>query len=207
MTAQEKALIFCQIPGVANFLLAVLDILNINAASLDSFQDQFARQAIVDEFNTAGSKLRILIVPYPLAGFGLNLQKDCWACHAIETAWNLANLEQVVGRIRRFKNPKKVVYLYGYMIPDTYDDRAVKRDIEKALPQAIAQPDRQIFTSSAKAADGSGTADICDWVMKDGQLWRSEEAMKRFGPCPVLSHEELLREILKGAKSQIIQAS
>ncbi|KAL8651507.1 MAG: hypothetical protein Q9210_003210 [Variospora velana] len=127
----EKALIVCQLPAVSVYLLEVLKILGIKAEAYAAFQSMEEKQSIIDRFNTPGSGLRVLIIPYALAGFGLNLQKDCWRIHAIECAWNLAALEQAIGRVRRLGNPQPIVYVYEYIVPDTFDDKAVQRNVEK----------------------------------------------------------------------------
>ncbi|KAI4124020.1 MAG: hypothetical protein LQ341_007121 [Variospora aurantia] len=203
---KEKALIVCQLPAVSVYLLEVLKILDIKAEAYAAFQSMEEKQSIIDRFNTPGSVLRVLIIPYALAGFGLNLQKDCWRIHAIECAWNLAALEQAIGRIRRLGNPQPIVYVYEYIVPGTFDDKAIQRNIEKAIPQAMAELNRQIFFGK-DTDDGTGSVDVGDWVSHEGQLWRYEEAREKFGRhFPVLSAVDLLREILLGAKGQRIQA-
>lgn len=77
-------------------------------------------------------------------------------------------------------NAHRILYVYEYILPDTLDDKAVRRNIEKAISQAMAELNRQI-SNGRTTDDGTGSVDVGDWVMHEGQLWRYEEAVQEFG--------------------------
>ena len=139
----------------------------------------------------------VLVTVYALASTGLNLQKDCWRVHCVESSHNLGIREQAIGRVCRMGNPSEFVWVTEYFIPDTFDDRAMCRNIAKALPQAMAELNRSIF---AGENEGELTIDVGEWVLEDGRLVRWEDA-KKVHPRPLWPNEVLI-EILKGAKGE-----
>ena len=65
----------------------------------------------------------------------------------LEGAAKQGTLAQAVGRAGRFGYPSPVVYLYEYYVQGTFDDKNVWCNIEKAVPQAMAEFNRQIFNN------------------------------------------------------------
>ena len=90
---------------------------------------------------------------YTFKSAGLNLQKNCHHTHLLEGAANLGTLAQAAERARRFGNPSPVVYLYEYYVPGTFDDKNVWRNIEKAVPQAMANTRPQTASNPGAAGD------------------------------------------------------
>lgn len=81
---------------------------------------------------------------------------------SIESAHNIGVLAQALGHVRGLGNPSDVVYLHEYHVQGTFDDRSVWRNIEKAIPEAMAQLNLAIFNGDD---EGEGLIDIGSWVV------------------------------------------
>lgn len=80
---------------------------------------------------------------------------------------------------------------------------AVIRSIEKAIPQAFAELNRQIFQ-----AEVDGSVDVGHWVLHEGRLMEYDEAVCKFGPVfQILSPHDLIVEILKSAKGERVSVA
>ena len=198
---KEKCLIFCQVPAALIFLYFIFHLLGIRVETINATQTAEERQQIIDEFNRKDSELMILIMVYAVASVGLDLQHDCWRIHAFEIAVDLGTLEQAIGRVARLGNPSTVVYLYEYVTKGTFDDKAVKRNIDKAIPQAMAELNRSIFHGDKEEA--TKTVEIGNWVSHQGKIYLYEEALTLFGgPLQIMTPKELIIAIMEGAKGE-----
>lgn len=175
---------------------------------MTAFQTSHERDTMIEEFNDPSNKAIVFIITYVLGATGLNLQKDCRRIHMIEVASNLGIFAQALGRLRRFGNPFAIVFLYEYYVEGTFDDRNVWRPIEKAIPQAMAELNRQIFNGAVKGGkdEGTGSVDLGNWIMVDGKLKRLDDLDLWEGQeVHILSPHEVLREILIMAKGERVQ--
>lgn len=86
------------------------------------------------------------------------------------------------------------------MMKGTFDDKAVIRSIKKAILQAFAELNPQIFLGES---DEDVSVDVGRWVVHEGELLEYDEAVPKFGRIfQVLSPQDLIVEILKGAKGE-----
>ena len=194
-------MIFCSLPAATVLLFAVFHLLDLKVRVMTAFQTPNDRDSMIEEFNNPTSGPIILIMTYVLGSTGLNLQKDCRRIHLIEIASNLGSLGQSLGRVRRFGNPYGVIYLYEYYVEGTFDDRNVWKAIEKAVPQAMAELNRQIFKGDND--EGTGAVDLGDWTLIDKKLMKVEDVDLAEGQeVVILTAHELLREILMMAKGE-----
>lgn len=193
---QEKVIIWTQLPATTLLLLAILRLLNIDVVILVSSQSAEERDQIIESFNHATNKAMILLVTYALGSSGLNLQYGCWRVHCLEAPHNHGVSSQALGRVRRLGNPSNLVYYYEYYVENTWDDQTIQRNIEKALPEAMAYLNEQIFNAED---DTAGGIDIGEWVIEDGKLVRF---MDSSGDADILAPEDVLRAILSGAKGE-----
>ena len=117
----------------------------MEVVTITAYQKSDERDRIVQAFNESDSQAMVCIMTYAVGSTGLNMQQRCRRVHVVEAAHNLGALWQGLGRARRLGNPYPVVYLYEYYVENTFDDRAVWRNIEKAVPEAMAQLNLAIF--------------------------------------------------------------
>lgn len=193
--------IFCQLPAVVTFIITTARLLEIEVITLASFQIMEQRDTIIDTFNESLNRPMILIMTYAVGSTGLNLQKDCKRVHCLKGANNLGILSQSLGRVRRLGNPNDIVYIYEYFVKGTFDDRNVWRNIEKVVPQAIAELNRQIFYGEDE--DEVGDVDLGNWVMIDGKLTRHDTIDPIDGvTLDILTPHELLKYLLLQAKGE-----
>lgn len=181
-------------------------MLQIEVVTITAFQKGDERDRIIDAFNDHDKKAMICIMTYAIGSTGLNMQKRCRRVHVVESAHNLGVLQQALGRARRLGNPFDVVYLYEYFVENTFDDRAVWKNIEKAVPEAMAHLNLQIFHGGD---DSEGEFDIGDWVIENGELVRLEDSNIDTDEDdevvePLTAHE-LLRHILMAAKGEKVK--
>ena len=130
---REKAFVFCQTPASTLLIYTALKLKNIDVVLLATHQPDRERRRMIDEFNFNSERKMVLVTVYALASTGLNLQKDCWRVHCVESSHNLGIKEQAIGRVCGIGNPAEFVWATEYSIPDTFDDRAMCRHIAKAL--------------------------------------------------------------------------
>ena len=197
---REKALIWCQLPAATVLLYAIFRMLRIDVVVITAHQKPEERDRIIDRFNGDDDSAMVLIMTYAVGSTGLNLQHRCWRVHVIESAHNLGTLAQAVGRARRLGNPSPVVYVYEYFVGNTFDDREIWRSIEKAVPEAMAELNRLIFSGEDES---QGELDVGDWVVQGDTLTKLEDARLQEGEVPhILSAHELLKFILMSAKGE-----
>ena len=77
-----------------------------------------------------------------------------------------------MGRSRRPGNPSNVIYLYEYYVENSWDSKAVWRNIEKIIPEAMAVLNKQVFDGG----EGEDSMELGEWVLQDGELTRLEDA-------------------------------
>lgn len=192
-------------PAVVVFLLAAFRLLNIEVITLSAFQKADERDRIIEDFNEFNRKPMVFLITYAIGSTGLNLQKDCHRVHLVEGATNLGTLGQSIGRVRRLGNPSSVVYVYEYYVNGTFDSKNVWRNIEKAVPQAMAELNRQIFYGEEGASDGTIDIDLGDWVLVDDKLVRADDIEDDGEERYILTAHEVLRAILVQAKGEHIE--
>ena len=132
------------------------------------------RDRYKDLFNLSDKEAMVLIIPFAVRATGLNLQQRCRRVHIVESAHNDSTLSQAISHTRRLGNPNSVVYVYQYYIDGTFDDVIVRRNIEKAIPEAMTELNRQIFSGADD--DTQASVDIGEWCLINGHLVRVEEA-------------------------------
>ena len=174
MRDQEKAIIWCQLTAVLVYLYAVFKLLNVITVIITAHQSPEQRDRYKDLFNISETEAMVLIIPFAVGAIGLNLQQRCRRVHIVESAHNDSTLGQAIGRTRRLGNPNSVVYIYQYYIGGTFDDVIVRRNIEKAIPEAMAELNRQLFSGADD--DTQASVDIGEWCLVNGHLVRVEEA-------------------------------
>lgn len=203
MRDQEKVLIFCQLPATTVLILAVLRLLHIDVVTLGAFQKPEEREAVIAAFTERDDCAHVLVSTYAVAAVGLNLQPKCWRVHLIESAHNLGTQTQALGRAVRVGNPSPVVWLYEYYVENTFDSLTIWRNIEKAIPQAMAEINRVVFAGEEGSSDDS--VDLGDWVFKGGEMVKLDEVSWEEGEKPhILSAHDVLRYILLKAKGEEI---
>lgn len=143
-------------------------------------------------------ELMVLVSVYGIAAVGLNFHHKCWRLHALETSHSRGVRAQTIGRTRRFGNPSQYVWFYEYFVPASFDSKAVARNLEKAIPQAMAELNREIFYGEEP---GETTVDVGQWVVEGGTLVPWEESSKT---KHILSPHDLVREILSLGQSETI---
>lgn len=204
---QDKAMIFVQIPATGVLVYVVLKLIGLEVGHISAYMTSTERQATVDRFNKKGSGLMALVMPYAIAAVGLNLQNDCWRVHCFEQPHNIAIASQAIGRARRLGNPSKWVYVYEYTIPNTFDSRGVKRNIEKAIPQAFAELNQNVIFMKGPEDDEDEDQEFTtiDWVEYNGVVQkRSEAELAHGGPLdlPNLDPFELIVAILQNNRGK-----
>ena len=143
---------------------------------------------------------------YAIATIDLNLQKDCFRIHAIEAAYSLALLVQAIDRVCKLSNSSTVVHLSKYTIKSIFDDKAMTRNIDKAISQTMAKLNRQIF--QRRDFDRYDFVDLDEWVEHEEKLWSHQKIIQRFDKqFQILSTHDVLMTILKRAKSETIIVS
>ena len=163
---------------------------------------QDEREAVITAFTEKDDCAAVLVVTYAVAAVGLNLQHKCWRVHLIESAHNMGTQTQALGRAVRVGNPSPVVWLYEYFVEDTFDSTAIWRNIEKAIPQAMAELNRSLFPGDSEG----GTVDIGDWVLRNGALVQASEVFWEEGEKQdILSTHEILHYILREGKGEVIE--
>lgn len=203
MRDQEKVLIFCQLPAVTVFLFAVLQLLGIDCVTLGAYQAQEERDAVITAFTEHDDRAQVLITTYAVGSAGLNLQAKCWRVHMIESAHNLGVQAQALGRAVRVGNPSAVVWLYEYYVAETFDQQSIWRNIEKAVPQAMAELNRRIFSGSDDS--GEFSVDLGDWVFREGEMVRNDDVNWEPGEKRhILSAQDVLKYILTKRKGEEI---
>ena len=153
----------------------------------------------------------ILIIPFAVGATGFDLQHRCRRVHIVESAQIDSTLGQAlgqaIGRTRCLGNPSSVVYVYQYYIGGTFDDVIVRRNIEKAIPEAMAELNRQIFKGGDD--DTQASVDIGEWCLVNGHLVRMEEVenmiVENDGDLVPLSAHNVLAHILLGMKGEQIE--
>ena len=73
------------------------------------------------------------------------------------------------------------------------------RMLEKAVPQTMAELNREIFYGTEAGED---TVDIGDWVIENGELIPYNEATQ---PANILTPNQLIRQILLLGKGEQIE--
>lgn len=200
---QEKILIFCQLPAVTVLLVAIFRLLAIDCVTLGAYQQAEERDAVITAFTECTDRAQILITTYAVGSTGLNLQQMCWRVHMVECAHNLGVQAQALGRAVRVGNPSAVVWMYEYYVAGSFDSRMIWRNIEKAIPQAMAELNRQIFNGGDDAGDV--TVDLGEWVFKEGEMVRYDRIEWNEWDRPhILSPHEVLQYILLQRKGEEI---
>ena len=190
-------MIFCQLPAVATFLFAVLRLLQLEVVVLHSFHTDQERQNIISTFNDRADRAQILIMTFAVGGTGLNLQERCFRVHIFESTTNLGIINQAIGRVRRLGNPSNVVYVYECYVGGTMDDLAIRRNVEKGIPEEAATLNRVLF-SEGEGEDPD--VDIGKWCIVDESLVRYADV-----DVAILTPYELLCFILMRGKGQRIE--
>ena len=188
---------------MTTFLFALFRILELEVVVLHSHHTDQERQTIINTFNQRQDRAQILILTFAVGGTGLNLQEMCFRVHIIASTTNLGIINQAIGRVRRLGNPSGIVYVYEYYVGGTLDDLAIRRNVEKAIPEAAATFNRIIF-GDEEGEDADVT--IGDWCIVNAQLVRYADINPDDAPGgpAILTPHELLRFILLSAKGQRI---
>ena len=198
---QEKCIIFCQLPATTILLIAIFRILHIPCVTLAAYQKDSERDSVQDAFNQDTESAMILITTYAVGATGLNLQERCRHIHIFECAHNLGIYRQAVGRGVRIGNPYPLVYLMEYFVANTFDDATIRRNVDKALPQAMAEINRRIF-NNADDVDRHATVDLGDFVMEGNCMVPLEEAQTQ--GLQIMEPEDVLRHLLMERKGEFV---
>ena len=94
------------------------------------------------------------------------------------------------------------MFVYEYCAEGTLDDANVRRNIEKAIPEASATLNRTIFNEDDP---DDGEVYIGEWCIVDRQLVKyADVPIDTLGTVHILSPHDLLRFILLSGKGQHI---
>ena len=126
-------------------LYNIFKLLRIKIIFLMTFQIIFVKQIIMNEFNKKKFDLIIFLLLYTLTTLSLNFQHDYWHIYALELTYNLSILAQTIKRARRFENFNKWIYLFEYIIENTFDDKIIIKNLKKIISQIVIELNRQIF--------------------------------------------------------------
>lgn len=77
------------------------------------------RNLMISKFNDG--VIRILFGSTPLLGEGANIQSKLVALHHLDCCWKPSSLKQREGRILRFGNTNKEVYIFRYVLKNSFD--------------------------------------------------------------------------------------
>ena len=120
-------------------LLTAFKLLRLTNVTIATWHDPDDRDAIQSVFNQGANEAQILIVTHAVGATGLNLEQRCCRVHLFESTHNLGILAQALSRTLRIGIPRDSAFVYEYFTVDTFDDKTVQRNIEKAVPQAFAE--------------------------------------------------------------------
>lgn len=163
---------------------------------LAAFQNHAEREHVIESFTTNITSSMVIVGTYACASTGLDLQTRCWRVHLFELAHNTGISAQAIGRVRRLGNPSEVVFVYEYSVKDSFNEKQVMSNIEKAIPGAMAILNKRMFYNYDDE-DDEEDVDLDDWILRDGRLILAQEVDYQKLGLKILSAEELITFILK----------
>ncbi|KAG5676156.1 hypothetical protein PVAND_006005 [Polypedilum vanderplanki] len=104
-------------------------ILGVDYYRLDGSTPKAARQAMINQFNSPGNKVRCFLISAKAGGVGINLTAAN-RCVIIDTSWNPANDNQNIFRIYRL-GQTKTCYVYRFVAASTMEERVYSRSVTK----------------------------------------------------------------------------
>ena len=125
-------------------------LLNVRVKTINVNQTTIKQQRIINNFNRKKSKFIILIIIYVITFINLNFQYNCFKIYIFEIVVDLNILKQTIKRITRLNNLNKIVYLYKYIIKNTFNNKIIARNINKIIFQTIIELNCSIFYNDKK---------------------------------------------------------
>lgn len=197
---QEKAGVFCQLPGTSLYVYTMLRLAGIKAILLASYQTEAEREQVIQVFTENPTEAMVLVSVYSLSAIGLNLQPLCWWVHLLESYYNISIGNQCIHRFCRVGSPAAFIHVLEYHLEEEFSNQELKRSISKAIPEVMAMLNRTIF-GNLEADDPNTTIDLGEWIWEDGRLVRMEDAVLSPNEIPVpLTTESIIQGIIMATK-------
>lgn len=172
---KEKAIVWTLFPAQQAFVGAMLRLVGIDARIFSANLSSLERSELVQLFNESRTEAMVLVCSYSVNSAGLNLQHLCRNVHLFETALSEAIMMQAIGRVRRI-GQRRIVKVYDYRVPDSFNARQVEKALEKSVPGLIAEMNSLIFQYSHTEDDN---LQMNNWAMKpDGKVVRIQEGVR-----------------------------
>lgn len=134
---KPKMLLFCQWPGVAWLIEMFLVNLGLGYERILALDSQTERSAAIRRFNDESSRSLFLLSTFNVAAAGLNLQRACHIEVHFQSAMNLNQTAQAIGRVNRFGQPE-VQHIYMLNNLHTVSRWLDQMAAEKFYPQLAA---------------------------------------------------------------------
>ena len=232
--AGEKFIIFTEHRDTAQFLTRRLEGLGFTGrvASIHGGMEHREREVQVEFFRGRSSEEGAnFLVATDAAGEGINLQ-FCWLMVNYDVPWNPARLEQRMGRIHRYGQPRDMVVVINLVSGSTREGQVLKTLLDKLeaireqldsdkvfdvigrlfedvsikdyLEQALADPD-----AAAKRLDGALTADQVRAIEeREKSLFGEGGDVKRnLASLNQMAEQETYRRLLPGYVRRFVEKS
>jgi len=197
---EEKSVVWTQGPGQQAFVTTALKLANIDARILGAQMSIKEREELVREFNEEPNKCMVLVCSYAVNSAGLNLQYRCRNTHLFDVPMSEAIVMQAVGRLRRL-GQEKIVLVYEYRVPDSFNTRLIAKNVEKVIPGLIAELNRAEFSINVKDTDQGAELVLGQWGCDgEGRLVKMTEENQ--GDCEALDSGKLVELIVKVMKGE-----
>lgn len=102
------------------------------------------RNNLIKDFNTNRDSTMVLVCSYSVNSAGMNLQGMCRNVHLFDTTSAESATAQAIGRVYRLSQVR-MVRIYEYKVPDSFNIKQINRNIKKAIPGLVAELSSAIF--------------------------------------------------------------
>ncbi|KAM5448074.1 hypothetical protein MaudCBS49596_005660, partial [Microsporum audouinii] len=157
----EKSMVWTLFPAQQVLITAALRLLNIDSRVYHAALTTKERAELVREFCTSSTSAMVLVCSYSVNSAGMNLQAKCRNIHLFDTAMSEAITRQAIGRCARL-GQTRIVKVYEYRVPRSFNIRQVTNNVQKAIPGMIAELNRGIFTVEG---NDDGDVDLGQWAI------------------------------------------
>jgi superfamily II DNA or RNA helicase len=166
----EKVLIFTEHRDTLEFLSRRLGGMGYTEqiAQIHGGMDYLARQEQIERFRAPDEEggARFMICT-DAAAEGVNLQ-FCWIMINYDVPWNPARLEQRMGRIHRYGQPKDEVFILNLVAPSTREGRVLKTLLDKLEKIRKQLKSDKVFDSIGRIFSGVSIKEYMERAVVDG---------------------------------------
>lgn len=196
----EKCIIWTLFPAQQAFVAAMLHLVGIDARIFHAHLTNLERSELIKSFNESRTEVMVLVCSYSVNSAGLNLQHMCRNVHLFETALSEAIMMQAVGRVRRI-GQQRIVKIYDYRVPKSFNERQAAKILEKSLPGLVAELNNTLFALNHSDKE---TLVMNNWAINDDkQIIKLENGENPPQGYRVVEADVVLSHIIKAMKGGV----